>query len=126
MFIKTLSAERVIEIHDDVLHESGGLFGICPDKSLEGALQRIDNHILYEGLDDIFVIAALYAIALAQGHIFNDGNKRTALISMIDCLDLNGYELIVDQNEAVEIMVQIAEKKLSREQIAAWLKNHSN
>jgi death-on-curing family protein len=36
------------------------------------------NRILYAELDDIFDIAAMYAVAIARGHVFNDANKRTA------------------------------------------------
>ena len=42
--IVTLTVEAVIAIHDEVLSESGGLPGISPDKSLDGALHRVINH----------------------------------------------------------------------------------
>jgi len=47
---------------------------------LEGALGRIDHAIQYDGLDDVYEIAALYAAAIARDHVFNDANKRTALV----------------------------------------------
>ncbi|MBA3326184.1 MAG: Fic family protein [Rhodobacteraceae bacterium] len=33
---------------------------------------------------------AAYAVAVAQNHCFNDGNKRTAHQAMNACLDING------------------------------------
>lgn len=85
--LKTLNCETVISFHDDVLIETHeGPPGIRPAMSLDAALNRIDSHIFYEGIDNLFEIAAIYGIALAQGHIFNNGNKRTALISMITFL----------------------------------------
>lgn len=94
---KTLNVFHVIFIHDAILAESTGLPGLCKHKSLEGALVRIDNKILYEGVNDLSEIAALYGITIAQGHVFNDGNKRTTLIAMSDFLLLNNYFLILLQ-----------------------------
>jgi death-on-curing protein len=59
-------AARVIEINAFILSTEPGSKG-APDKGkLEGALARIDNAILYQGLDDVFEIAAKYASAIAQ------------------------------------------------------------
>ena len=75
-----IDAQKVIEIHDLILSEEPGLHGDHGADALEGALSRIDSRIHYEGLDDVFEIAAMYAVALARGHVFNDANKRTALV----------------------------------------------
>jgi death-on-curing protein len=122
---KTYSPELVIELHDIALEFSGGLPGFAANKSLDGALQRIDNHIFYEGLSDLFEIAALLAIAIAQGHVFNDGNKRTAFAVMDNFLQVNGYELNSPPAETTEMMVDVAEKKISSKKLAAWLKKYS-
>ncbi|WP_348638668.1 Fic family protein [Variovorax paradoxus] len=42
-------------------------------------LSRIQNHALYARLDNVLGIAALYAEAIARGHVFGDANKRTGL-----------------------------------------------
>lgn len=125
MNIKTLSVSDVIEIHETILRTTYGLPGICPNKSLEAALQRIDNYIFYKGMKDLFQIAALLAIAIAQGHIFNDGNKRTALISTFIFLSLNGYRFQTPEHEAADMMVNIAEKKITRKKFSEWLREHS-
>lgn len=74
--VVTLTVEAVVAIHDEVLAESGGLPGICPDKSLESALHRVENHAFYSGVSELHEMAALYGVAIAQGHVFNDANKR--------------------------------------------------
>ncbi len=124
--LKTLGEQEVLTIHDEILAMSGGLAGVSPDKSLASALHRIDDHIFYEGVADLHEIAALYAIAIAQGHTFNDGNKRTAMISMIDFLALNGISLTALNDEIENIMVAIAEKKISRDKVIHWIKKHSS
>lgn len=80
--IKTLTIGEVIKIHDDILNNSGGLARISLHKSLEAALNRAENYSFYEDVNDLFEIASIYCIAIAQGHLFNDGNKRTAFSVM--------------------------------------------
>ncbi|WP_250464388.1 type II toxin-antitoxin system death-on-curing family toxin [Caballeronia sp. GAFFF2] len=77
-----LNAEFVIVAHDDILAWEGGLPGFAQagPGGVDAVLARVENHAHYAGLDDIFGIAAMYAVAIARGHVFNDGNKRTALV----------------------------------------------
>ena len=53
--------ERVVEINTFILETEPGMKGTIDIPKLQGALGRIDNAIVYEGLDDIFEIAAKYA-----------------------------------------------------------------
>ena len=73
----------------------------------------------------IFDVAALYGIAIAQGHVFNDANKRTAFLSMITFLDKNGFDLIVPPSEVVDVMVDVAEDRMAMAELSRWLKVHS-
>ncbi len=70
-----LSADLVDAIHDAVLNP-GELTGRARDKSLDGALARVENRLSYGMIADIFDLAAAYCVAVAQGHCFNDGYKR--------------------------------------------------
>jgi death-on-curing protein len=67
---------------------------------LQGALGRIDNAIAYQGLNDVFEIAAKYATSIAVAHAFPDANKRTALAVCLEYLSLNDFELVSD-NESL-------------------------
>lgn len=123
--IKTLDDEAILASHDLIVQEIGGLPGACPDKSLTAALYRVDYYIDYKNIIDIHEIAALYAISIAQGHVFNDGNKRTALIAMYAFLKVNG--LLLDAPDEIEdVMVNIAEKQISRSELAGWLKKYTS
>ena len=53
--------------------------------------------------------------------IFLDGNKRTALVTMLVFLEMNGYTVVVDQVAVADKIVDIAEGKLSYRQCAIWL-----
>jgi death on curing protein len=76
-----LDVNFVVAVHESIIVRLGGLAGFAGSgcEGLESALRRIENHAQYAGLSDALGIAGLYAEALARGHVFNDGNKRTAL-----------------------------------------------
>jgi death-on-curing protein len=103
-----LSAKDVMAIHDLVLAEEGGLSGDHGLGAVEGALARVVNHIDYAGMDDVFEIAAMYAVAIARGHVFNDANKRTALVSALAYLGTEGISM-KRSAQLEEIMVDVAE-----------------
>lgn len=115
-----IDALKVIEIHDLILRDEPGLQGSHGVGPLEGALARIDAKIHYDGLDDIFDIAAMYAVALARGHVFNDANKRTALVTALTYLSLEGVE--IPRNDVLEdIMVDVAEGNLGQQELSDLL-----
>jgi len=112
-----IDAQKVIEIHDLILSLEPGLHGDHGIDALEGALLRISSRIHYEDLDDVFEIAAMYAVALARGHVFNDANKRTALVTALTYLSLQGYD--IQRDDVLEdIMVDVAEGKLNQTEVA--------
>ena len=118
---RLLSADLVDLIHDEVVNP-GELAGRARDKSLEGALSRVDNRLAYGMISDAFALAAFYAEAIAQGHCFNDGNKRTAHQSMDVCLDLNGIAIIWSVQDTADSIILLAQSKLAAEDLAEWLR----
>ncbi|EGR1466043.1 type II toxin-antitoxin system death-on-curing family toxin [Vibrio cholerae] len=85
--------ERVIEINAFILKTEPGMKGVVDIPKLQGALGRIDNAIVYEGLDDVFEIAAKYTACIAVSHALPDANKRTGLAVALEYLSLNDFEL---------------------------------
>ncbi|EFH74948.1 type II toxin-antitoxin system death-on-curing family toxin [Vibrio cholerae] len=85
--------ERVIEINAFILKTEPGMKGAVDIPKLQGALGRIDNAIVYEGLDDVFEIAAKYTSCIAVSHALPDANKRTGLAVALEYLSLNDFEL---------------------------------
>lgn len=115
-----LSAKEVIAIHDLILVEEGGLGGHHGMGAVEGALARVINRITYAGMDDVFDVAAMYAVAIARGHVFNDANKRTALVTALTYLDTEGISL---KRTPVleEVMVDVAQGLVDESQLAEML-----
>jgi death-on-curing protein len=123
MSFRTLTAELVELIHDQVLNP-GELSGRARDKSLEGALARVENRLAYEMISDAYDLAAAYAVAIAQGHCFNDANKRTAHQAMDVCLDLNGVQINWTATEIGPVIIRAAQRLLDEGELADWLRKH--
>ena len=116
-----LDADAVAQIHDAVLNP-GELQGFAGDKSLDGALARVDNRLVYGLIGDVFDLAAAYAVAIATGHVFNDANKRTAYKTMIVSLVLNGVRIAHETVEAGDLIREVAQRRLDEDDLAAWLR----
>jgi death-on-curing protein len=116
-----LSVDHIIAIHDEVL-EPNELQGMAGDKSLEGALSRVENRLNYGLIEDIYSLAACYATAVSQAHCFNDGNKRTAFQVMDLILDLNGINAIWDVEVVGQKIVLLSQSKLDEADLAQWLR----
>jgi death-on-curing protein len=104
-----LDLDYVITIHDQILAKFGGLPGFASGGrgGVEAALQRVENHVFYAGVNDVFGIAAAYAVAIARGHVFNDGNKRTRLACALTYLEMEGVT-IEEVADFEEVMVEVA------------------
>lgn len=119
------SAELVEEIHDIVLNP-GELPGRARDKSLESALARVENRLAYGMIDDVYALAAAYAMAVAQGHCFNDANKRTAYRVMQVVLDWNGgIEPDVPEDMMGDKIIALAQGHIDDGQLAEWLRERA-
>ena len=120
----TVSTEVVIALHDDLL-STAEIPGLARDKSLEGALARVDHRIAYGLIEDAFALAAAYAAAISQGHCFNDGNERTAFQVMDVILTTHGLELDWDTEEAGQRMIELAQSRMDESSFAHWLRAHA-
>jgi death-on-curing protein len=123
--LRLLSSELVEAIHDEVLN-SGELVGRARDRSLESALARVDNRIAYGMVADVLDLAAAYAMAIARGHCFNDGNKRTAFRAMQVCLDLNGISMPWETEEVGQGIIRCAQVVIEDGDLAEWLRKRAN
>jgi death-on-curing protein len=103
MIVKYLSAEQVIQIHDAVLKETGGLPGLRDLNLLESAIMAPQVVVfgleMYERLCEK---AAIYLFHLIKNHPFNDGNKRTAFQTVCVFYELNGCKVSEEDAKSME------------------------
>jgi len=119
-----LSTEMVDRLHDEVLNP-GELSGRALDKSLDGALGRVENRLGYGMIDDAFDLAAAYAVAIAQGHCFNDANKRTAFRTMNAALALNGIGIRWTAEDVGPVIIRVAQRLMDESELALWLRKRA-
>lgn len=108
--------------HLDQLREHGGLPGVRDENGLEAALARAKQKWHHDPDADLATLAAAYAFGLAKAHGFNDGNKRTAFLTAMIFLGLNGKDLDATEAEVVQAMVALAAGSLSEPQLATWVR----
>lgn len=122
MKLVLLTPDLVEAIHDRVLNP-GELQGRARDKSLDSALARVDNRLAYGLIDDPFDLAAAYAEAIARGHCFNDGNKRTAFRCMNAALAFNGIRINWNTEDVGQTIIRCAQGLIEAGDLADWLRN---
>ncbi len=121
MELLLISSAAALALHDAVLNPNE-LAGMAGDKSLDAVLGRVINRLQYGLIDDVFDLAATYAQVLAVGHVFNDGNKRTAFTVMDICLVQNGIQPGYDVIEAADMIIRTARREVDEKQLAQWLR----
>ena len=121
MAFRLISADDVVRLHDIVLNP-GELEGLAADKSLDGALARVETRVAYGLVGDAHDLAAAYAMVLARGHVFNDGNKRTAFTVMQVVLRLHGLEPDHDVIAAADRIIDLAQGRIDEVALAGWLR----
>lgn len=97
----------VLDFHAEQLAFFGGADGLRDVGLLESALARPINKLAY-GESDLAILAAACGFGIARNHPFVDGNKRTALASMIVFLGLNRVDLDAPPEEATAIILGLA------------------
>ena len=122
---KWIGASLATAIHDEAIYEFGGLAGLRDAGLLESALDRPRNLLTYKPRSSIFELAAALCVGLAKNHPFNDGNKRTALLTTRAFLYLNGQELEPSQKDEVATLVAVADGSLDESALALWIKGNS-
>ena len=110
----------VLIIHDRQIARHGGAAGIRDGGLIDGALQRPVNKWQYERAD-IFACAAAYAFGIAKAHAFIDGNKRTAFVTSVTFLRLNGWHFVTDPVDGVAVMENLASDNVSEDEFRSWL-----
>ena len=125
MEVVWLDAETVKELNRVALYE-GEDHALNPGSDLEGALNRPKGHFYYNQVRSLYELAALYAVALVEAHAFQDGNKRTALLSIRAFLRANGLDFEYEgfDEEVADRMTGVATGDVEREDLVEWIRGN--
>jgi death-on-curing protein len=117
-----LPIEAVIQYNMLEVEETGETHFLRDRGLLEGALARPQNAFAY-GEEDIVTLAVRLIAGIAQAHAFEQGNKRTAVEAMWHFLQINGYDLAIEDGAAWERpVVELIEHVISEEDFVTLLR----
>lgn len=123
--VRYLQADELVYINGKVLNNEKILRGelkIRDRERLEAAVARPASSAFgedaYQTLQEK-VSAMMHSVA--RNHPFTDGNKRTATMATVFMLHVNGYDVDWSAEEALEIILKLAEGKMDMPEFADWL-----
>ncbi len=117
---------QVVEaLHAEQLRRHGGAQGLRDENILESALHRAENKAAYDD-PTAHELAAAYMFGLARNHAFVDGNKRTAIVTAMLFLYLNGYNMTANDGELYLFTMGVAAGEIGEEGAATFFRDHSS
>ena len=123
MIIPTL--EQIIELHDDIVAQSGGSHGIRDinliDSAINAPFQTFGGYELYPTFEEK---VARLAYNLTMNHAFFDGNKRIGAGALGLLLEVNNVDLIANDKEVIDVFLDLASEKIGYEEFLEWIKKH--
>lgn len=125
--MRYLYPRQILYLYQQIIERTGGKADLRDQGLLESAAYR--PQASFGGQDlypDLFSKAAALGQSIIANHPFVDGNKRTGFEAMRLMLRLNGYDLRASLDAKFNFVVSIARGEASQQEIADWLKRHSN
>lgn len=116
--------EVVKDLHTEALEAYGGQPGVDEEK-LVGIVYRPRQLAAYQD-PTLFECAARYGYAIARGHGFSDGNKRTAASAVDLFLYLNGYLFDPDEDKMIEMFEGIAAGSIEESVFREWIQDSTD
>ena len=117
--MRYLTVEEVLEINAAVMR---GRHVLRDQGLLESAVARPQASAFgADAYPNLVTKAAALLHSLVLNHPFVDGNKRTAILATLVFLDLNGYVIRWDQDEALDFMLRLAQHQVEMDDVIAFL-----
>lgn len=113
MAFQYFTVEFTIEVHDNIIHESGGFMGIRDNGLIDSALDHVQNDFYYPELEDK---VTHLIFSFNKNHCFNDGNKRSSIALAAYFLMINSLEGLVAKFilKMENIVVDVADNCINR------------
>ena len=118
------TAPYAIEVHDNIIRESGGFMGIKDEGFIDSILFHMQNELYYP---DIEHKITHLLFSFNKNHCFSDGNKRASLALSLYFLTINGLDFLVDkftvelENIVVDVANNLVDKDLLFEIISSLI-----
>ena len=117
-----LTVPLILEMHKVQIERYGGTHGVRDIGLVTAAAMRPQTGYYADTVEEA---AALWE-SLAMNHGFLDGNKRIAFAAMDVFLDINGWEIVASEQEAVRfIYASLENGEFYKEKLEGWLRIHT-
>ncbi|HEX6642289.1 MAG TPA: type II toxin-antitoxin system death-on-curing family toxin [Thermoanaerobaculia bacterium] len=121
-----LKLEEVLAIHENRIRQYGGSSGVRDLGLLQSALGNVEATFGGQFLNEtLFEMAAAYLYSICRNHPFLDGNKRTALACGLAFLRLNGKKIAATQDDVYDLVIGVAEGRVSKAAVAVFFEQHA-
>ena len=114
-----------LALHDRLLALHGGAAGLRDDGLLKSALARPQQHFAYGESPDTIDMATRYTAGIVHNHPFVDGNKRTAFVTALTFLRINGFGFRADAIQGVRLREDLALGGVTVAAFAAWFQKRA-
>jgi len=121
-----LSLDEVLSLHADQIRRYGGSGGTRDLGLLQSAMGSVSA--TFGGLclhETMFEMAAAYLYGICRNHPFVDGNKRTAVAATLTFLEMNGLEIEAGENEFYDLVIGVAEGRVTKAAVAVFFHEHA-
>ena len=120
-----LTVDQIKELHAEAL-TLGGVDGLRSEHLLASAVFQPQQSAFGEDAHPtIPEKAAAYGFFIAENQPFLDGNKRTGELALATFLDLNGYELIEEEDAIAQMFLDLGAGVIGQEELFAWVCNRA-
>lgn len=122
MAFKYFTVEFTIEVHDNIIRESGGFMGIRDIGLIDSTLDHVQNDFYYPELEDK---VTHLIFSFNKNHCFNDGNKRASIALASYFLTVNNLDGLVGkfilemENTVVDVADNIIDRDLLKEIVSS-------
>jgi len=120
-----INKSEALALHNRLLALDGGAEGVRDEGLLESALARPMHIQACSDSPSIVQMSAAYMAGIVRNHPFVDGNKRTGFVVGVLFLELNGYRFGATEEEATQVVLNLAAGKLDDAALAHWLAANS-
>jgi death on curing protein len=120
-----IDKNEALALHNRLLALDGGAEGVRDNGLLESALARPMHLFAYGDNPSIVQMAAAHMAGVVRNHPFVDGNKRTGFVVGVLFLELNGYRFGATEEEATQVVLNLAAGQIDDTALARWLDANS-
>jgi death on curing protein len=127
--MKYLTKNALIRLNKATIEEHGGNyvppFNLLHEPNLDYLIEAVQSEMfgvpLYPEIADK---AAVYMFNIVCNHVFSDGNKRTGLAAALAFLNINRYDLVMENQKLLDFIIKVASGESNLEECRDWFRIH--